>query len=318
MAVERRINLQKEEMKKRHIAGARTKGRPLRCAAPRPGRQGAAPRFPPPPGATWGRHSPRPRGAPPARPDVAPAWGAPNALLGSRSRLRTLPRPPLRPGAPGQRPPRTLPAGRTGPPGPSVLRARARFPSEGAEKGAARVTEAPSRGAPSPPQRPRDSRRGRTRSRQGPCAPTPGGTRLRELTRSGPRRCGPRARPPGSCFLAQRHVSPPAAAASPPRPPPSSGRRPPRRPGVSARPAPSRSPPPSAPAGALRLPLRAPLPARAAPPRSPPSSSPASLAPPSAPRPRSAGSAPSGSGPAGSSEPPPPPQPGPQLPAPHL
>lgn len=102
-----------------------------------------------------------------------------------------------------------------------------------------------------------------------PVRPSPGGPRLRALTRSRPRRCGPRALPGPASSL---------RAVSLRRRPPHL-RRDPSRASSAARPAaprglcPARAlavPPPSAPAGALRLPLRAPLTAPAAPPRSPP------------------------------------------------
>lgn len=234
------------------LAGRGQRPSSLRRPGPRGGVTAPDPGARPPPGqiSSW-------RGAPPTR-----TWD-PAAISG-----RCLRPSPSR--GSGRRPP-DAPRGSDWSSGNPLSRARSRASSpKTPRRGPCRVTEAPRRGAPSLPQRPRDGRRVRTSSREGPSAPSLGGTQLRELTRSRPRRCGPRARPPGSCFLAQRRVSPPAAAAPPPRPPPSSGRCPPRRPWGSARPAPSRSPPPSAPAGALRLPLGAPLPAPAAPPRSPP------------------------------------------------
>lgn len=84
----------------------------------------------------------------------------------------------------------------------------------------------PSPGAPSAPQLLPDGRGGW----RGPGAPLPGRLSTPRAYPLQPRRCGPPARPPGSCSRAPRFVSPPAVASSPRQPPPSFGRRLPRGP----------------------------------------------------------------------------------------
>lgn len=283
-----------------------------RCIARRPGRQGAAPGFPPPPGATRGRRSPRPRGAPPAPTHLFPARGTPNARLhpAAASGRCLGPPPPCVPG------PRTAPPRRSARVGlvlrDHLPRARASRP-KAPRRGPRGVTETPRRGALSPPQRPRDGRRGRTGCREGPGAPLPGRhsapsayplPAAQVRTPGSPARVLlPRFAPRLSAGGRRISAATPAELPAPPAPPPPGARSGPRPRGPSSF-RPGRRPAARAPRSANRARRSSSLPS--------PSSSPARLAPHSAPRPRPAGSAPCSPGPAGSSEPPPPPPAQPQ------
>lgn len=156
-----------------------------RCAAPRPGRQGAAPRFPRPQRPRTGVAAPGPRGAPPAPPDLASTRGTPNARPGPRSCQRARPRPTLHLGL------------WTAPPGAPLGRGwssvasspRASCPkAPGA--GTSRVAEAR---VQAPPPRPGSS----GGAAAAPARPSPGGAPLRALTRSGHAAAGPRLALPG-------------------------------------------------------------------------------------------------------------------------
>lgn len=137
------------------LAGRGQRPSSLRRPGPRGGVTAPDPGARPPPGqiSSW-------RGAPPTR-----TWD-PAAISGRCLR------------------PQSVPGLRTAPPGRSpwvglvlwdpLSRARSRASRpKTPRRGPCRVTEAPRRGVPSPPQRPRDGRRGRTSSREGPGAPPP-------------------------------------------------------------------------------------------------------------------------------------------------
>lgn len=279
------------------LAGRGQRPSSLRRPGPRGGVTAPDPGARPPPGqiSSW-------RGAPPTR-----TWD-PAAISGRCLR------------------PQSVPGLRTAPPGRSpwvglvlwdpLSRARSRASRpKTPRRGPCRVTEAPRRGVPSPPQRPRDGRRGRTSSREGPPGrhSAPRAYPLlatKVLTSGSPARVLlPRAAPRLSAGGRRISAATPAKLRAPPAPPPRglcparalaipTSLRPGRRPAAPARRSPSRARRSSS------------LPS--------PCSSPARLAPLSAPRPRPAGSAPSRPGRAGSSKLPRPPQPFPGLPAPHL
>ena len=194
-------------------------------AASGAGRQGAAPGFPRPPGATWRRRSPPPEGC------LPPSQIPQNARQGSRKRPRALPRPTLHPGAPGA--PGRAP--RRAPPAGQVLRdpLTASAPPVSRRREAGRPGQrGADEGAASPPS---STGTAGLRAAGAPAhTPAPGGAGLRALTPSRTRRCGPRARPPGSS--SSRSASSPRRRLPHLRrdPQPSSGRRPPRRPGGSS------------------------------------------------------------------------------------
>ncbi|XP_055254797.1 skin secretory protein xP2-like [Moschus berezovskii] len=312
MAGERRLNLQKEQMKGKHdrvnsqerrvFPEAAGKERP---AAPGPGGQGAAPGYPRPPRATWlGISAPGPGdgGTPPAPPDLrerAPGRH-PAAAPGAAST-----HPPC--WGSGRRPPRRAPAAgqalREPPPGVRALAPRVRRHREAGRSGPRGAEE----GAASPPS---SSWVAGLRA-SGPRRPSPG----RHRARSAYPLPGTQVRTAGSparvLVFGQGFLSPPAAAASPPRPPEWSS-------GHAARPAAPGALPwlralalptsrrPAAPAAGSpsRARRRSSLPA--------PSSSPARLPPHPARRPPEGGSAPFRSRTRGpSSGPPPPPSPQP-------